>query len=754
VSGVGSVRLGLAAAVATLLAVVGLTPIVDGSAWIAPTVAAVLLVAVSGIALRAVRAPGWSVVAVQGLVLVLWVGRQVAAEQARLGWLPSRSWADQIADTAALGVDTVQSFAAPVPLDEGVLLLVVAGVGAVAWAVDALAVTARRAPLAGIPLVTVHGVAMATSPLGPSVWAFVATAVGYLGLLVVDSRERAAAWGRPLGSPTSAAASPGTRATSLAVVGIPLAAGALLLAVVGAGALPQGGWALVDGQGPGGDGDGGQTIRTENPIVDLKRDLVQPENVEVLRLTTDATVPEYLRLVTLDVYDGTVWRTADRPVPEQQRVDEGLPNPPGLSTTVQATPVQYEVEVTDALESQWLPLPYPAQAVTTASGDWRYDAETLDVVSTDRTTRGLRYDLTALDVQPSGEQLDTASAVPGRNEALLELPADLDPLVVDLAREVTAEATTDYERATALQQWFREDGGFTYDLSVAPGNAEDDLVAFLQDRAGYCEQYAASMAIMARVLGIPARVGVGYLRGEQTQPGLWVVRAQDAHAWPELYFEGVGWLRFEPTPSDRTGEAPAWTQQTTDEPTTPDGAAGGESAPTDAPGAGALAPLEEAAGAAGGVAARPSPWPLLAGVAVLLILLVLPGAAGLATRSRRWSRAGDDPVLQAEAAWADVRDAAWEAGFPTDDGSTVRVTAGRLARAADLPGDEAARLTSLARRTERARFAAAPPQADGLRDEAAALRHAFVRDRSRRTRWLARWWPAPARRVWNRLAGR
>jgi transglutaminase-like putative cysteine protease len=276
----------------------------------------------------------------------------------------------------------------------------------------------------------------------------------------------------------------------------------------------------------------------------------------VLRLTTDAQTPEYLKLVTLDVYDGTVWRTADRPVPESQRIDEGLPSPPGLSPDVATTAVSYQVEVSEALQSQWLPLPYPAQAVTTASGDWRYDAQTLDVVATDRSTQGLRYDLTALEVSPTGSQLDGAAAVPGRLDEMLALPDDLDPSVVDLAREVTAQATSDYERAVALQQWFREDGGFSYDLSVAPGNAEDDLVAFLQERRGYCEQYAATMAIMARVLGIPARVGVGYLRGEQPQPGLWVVRAQDAHAWPELFFEGVGWLRFEPTPSTRTGEPP------------------------------------------------------------------------------------------------------------------------------------------------------------------------------------------------------
>jgi transglutaminase-like putative cysteine protease len=745
-----STRLALVGALATVLAAAGLQAVVDSRAWMAPALAAVLLVCGTGIGLRALRAPAWSVVAAQGLVLLLWVGRLVAADEARLGWLPSRSWAQTLAQTAEAGVQSAATFAAPVPLEGGVLLLLVAGVGAVAWAVDALAVTARRAPLAGIPLVTVHGVAMATSPQGPSAAAFVATAAGYLALLAVDSRVQAAAWGRPLGSPVSTVASPVGRA----VVSLPLAAGALVLAVLGATALPQGGLSLLDGRGPG-DGDGGETIRTENPIVDLKRDLVQPENVEVLRLTTDAPAPEYLKLVTLDVYDGTVWRTADRPVPESQRIDQGLPAPPGLSPDIATTPVSYQVEVSDALESQWLPLPYPAQAVTTASGDWRFDAQTLDVVATDRSTQGLRYDLTALEVAPTGSQLDGAAAVPGRLDDMLALPDDLDPGVVELARDVTAAATTDYERAVALQQWFREDGGFTYDLSVAPGNAEDDLVAFLQDRRGYCEQYAATMAIMARVLGIPARVGVGYLRGEQTQPGLWVVRAQDAHAWPELFFEGVGWLRFEPTPSTRTGEPPAWSQGASAVPEPlPSETPGATSAPEQDPGAGALAPLEDAAAADGAAASRPSSWPLVAGVGALLALLVLPFAAGVAVRRRRWSRAGADPAQQAEAAWADVRDAAWEVGYPTDDGATVRVTARQLAGAAALPAPETGRLTTIAAATERARFAAAPADARGLRADADALRDAFVHGRSRRTRWLARAWPAPARRAWARLRGR
>ncbi len=749
----GHVRLALAAAVATLAAAAGLQPLVDGP-WLGPALAAVALVCGVGIGLRLLRAPDWSVVLAQLLVLVLWVGHLVAAEQARLGWLPSRAWAAAIGDTAVLGADTLQAFRAPLPLDEGVLLLVVGGVGIAAWAVDALAVTARQALWAGLPLALVHAVAVATNPQGPPTWAFVLAALGYLLLLVVDGRQRAAAWGRPLGAPAGAS-SAGTRASSLAAVGWPLGLAALGLAVVGAALLPQTGWALLSGTFGGAGGAGGQTITTSNPIVDLKRDLVQPENVEVLRLTTSAPEPEYLRLVTLDIYDGTVWRTSDRAVPESQRVTQGLPAPPGLTPAVARDAVEYEVEVSDSLTSPWLPLPYPAQQVATSSGDWRYDATTLDVVATDRTTAKLRYDVTALDVQPTPEQLAGTPTVPGRLQDLLALPDDLDPRVVELARDVTAQATDPYGRAVALQQWFREDGGFVYDTSVAAGNSQDDLVAFLTDRRGYCEQYAASMAIMARAVGIPARVAVGYLRGEEEQPGLWVVRAQDAHAWPELYFDDIGWLRFEPTPSARTGDAPAYAQETADQAAGTDGGPQATAAPTGAaPAARALAPLEEAQANAAAAASRPAGWPLAVAVLALAVLAVLPLVAGVVVRRRRWAVAGDDPLLQAEAAWAQVRDAALEAGVDAPDSATVRVAAARIADSAPLAASDSSRLLTVARAAEKARFAANPPSADGLRQDADALRDALLAPRSRRTRWLAVLWPAPARRALARLRSR
>ena len=741
----GSVRLSLAAATATLLAVIGLQPIVETGSWLAPAAVAVALVAGVGIGLRAARVPAWAVLAAQAVVSVLWVGYLVAEDQARLGFLPSRAWAGDLADTYLLGLESVREYRAPVPLDDGILLLLVAGVALTALSVDALAVTARMAPLAGVPLAIMHAVAMATSPQGASAWAFVAASGGYLLLLAVDGRERAARWGRPLGSTANSAVAAGSRASSLASVGLPLAVGAVAVAVAGATLLPQGGLALVAG-GDGAGGSGGQTIRTENPIVDLKRDLVRPDNVDVIRFTSDSATPEYLRLLTLDVYDGEVWRTSDRPVPERNRVDDGLPSPPGLGAEVARSEVQYQLETTQNLQSQWLPLPYPAAEVAAADGDWRFDASTLDVVATDRTTEGLRYDVTALDVAPTPEQLSGPPPAPGRLVEMLELPGDTPVVVRDLAREVTADADDNYGRAVALQQWFRSDGGFVYDLSVDPGNGSNDLVAFVEERRGYCEQYAATMAIMARALGIPARVAVGYLRGEQSQPGFWVVRAQDAHAWPELYFEGVGWVRFEPTPAARTGSAPTYTVPDAEQSDVPESlGAPVESDSSSDPAA--AAPLDSVVPEGALTASEPSRLPVIAVLLSLLLLSVTPGLAGWVVRRRRWMSAADDPARVAEAAWADIQDAALEVGYSTNPSDTIRVSAAALSEAAGLSGDPRTRLEAVARATEQSRYSGRPPAVGSVHEQdAVVVRKALVAAASRATRWRARLWPAVVRR--------
>ncbi len=92
---------------------------------------------------------------------------------------------------------------------------------------------------------------------------------------------------------------------------------------------------------------------------------------------------------------------------------------------------------------------------------------------------------------------------------------------------------------------------YPYDLSIPPQREEMDAVEYFlfEERRGYCEQFASSLAVMVRSLGIPARVATGYVPGEYNPfTGLYEVKASSAHAWVEVYFPGYGWSTFDPTP--------------------------------------------------------------------------------------------------------------------------------------------------------------------------------------------------------------
>ena len=120
-----------------------------------------------------------------------------------------------------------------------------------------------------------------------------------------------------------------------------------------------------------------------------------------------------------------------------------------------------------------------------------------------------------------------------------------------LAREAVGGARSPYAAALALESWFREQGGFTYNEQPPLTNsAEPPLVAFLlRSREGYCQHYAGAMAVMLRLLGVPARVAAGFTTGKYDKGSReWVVTDHNAHTWVEAYFPGFGWLPFDPTP--------------------------------------------------------------------------------------------------------------------------------------------------------------------------------------------------------------
>ena len=126
----------------------------------------------------------------------------------------------------------------------------------------------------------------------------------------------------------------------------------------------------------------------------------------------------------------------------------------------------------------------------------------------------------------------------------------LEPLYQD-ALGVTSGAQSPYEAAALLETWFRGAGGFTYDEQPpAPVGGVPPLVAFVDtDKRGYCQHYAGAMALMLRLLGVPARVAVGFTSGEYDKGDKeWSVKDTNAHAWVEVWFPEFGWIPFDPTP--------------------------------------------------------------------------------------------------------------------------------------------------------------------------------------------------------------
>ncbi|HZA27003.1 MAG TPA: transglutaminase domain-containing protein, partial [Actinomycetota bacterium] len=193
---------------------------------------------------------------------------------------------------------------------------------------------------------------------------------------------------------------------------------------------------------------------------------------------------------------------------------------------------------------------YQPVAVGLTDGSARFDRARASIVPTDDVPAGFRYRIVSQLVVPTPDQLEGEArdiAQPRASGAETLLPANVPPRVYDLARSITKDADTPYQQMLALQRHLRS---FTYDEQAPAGHEINDLLFFLeQSKRGYCEQFAAAMAVMVRALGYASRVAVGFLPGNVGEDGRFIVTTDQAHAWPEVYFKGFGWLAFEPTPT-------------------------------------------------------------------------------------------------------------------------------------------------------------------------------------------------------------
>lgn len=738
------------------------------SGFLLPALGGALLVAATGAGLRSLHLPVLVVLVAQLAVLTHWLTHRWAPDLALWGWVPTGSSVRESLAVLNDGVVAAQSYAAPVPESAPEIheILLAAGL-LVAVLVDFLACGLRRAPLAGLPLLAVYTAPVSILDDGVPWWAFAVAATGFLALIVSDEGRRLTRWGRQVsrGSFVDSGAGP-VGGTSIRMSARRIGFTATALAVVSPVVVPTLSTGLLPGPGDGGDGS--DSVRISNPMVNLRRDLVRGADVELLTVTTpdQNANPTYLRITVLDTFNGITWKPSDRDIPTEQRADGELPSVPGLDSSVPRREIDYRISVEEEFDTTWLPTPYPVTAIE-VPGDWRYDKQTRDFVSAveGEDAAGLEYFLTSLELRPTADDLVGARPAP---ESIFtpytDLPDEMPDTVAGLARELTAGLGSRFEKAVRLQRWFREDGGFQYSLRRSPGNGADDLVAFLSTgpdgRVGYCEQFAAAMAVMGRTLGIPSRVAVGFLRPERVSPGEFVYSAHDLHAWPEMYFDGVGWVRFEPTPSDRAARVPGYTS-----------GAIGTPEPTELPSSSAQPDAADqiprnqreadAAAGGGGDSGGNGGWATLAVALGALVLLLAPRSARSAVRRRRWATAATAHEV-AEAAWRELRDLALDLRLPWDASVTFRTRARSLAAAFGTPGtdqadsyapvvkgpeadpDAARSLERLVRDVELARYSrgagdtlrpAAAVRADVERCEA-ALRAGTSKKRRRAATWL------------------
>ncbi|MER5364908.1 DUF3488 and transglutaminase-like domain-containing protein [Streptomyces sp. NPDC002722] len=773
----GRGRLALCAFAATLMAAASMLPLVEPAGWILQ--AAFLLAVQSGMGALVRRAPvpRALVVAAQALVTLVLLTVVFARQQAMAGLLPGPEAVQRLSHLLASGAEDVGRYAAPAPVTDGIRLMLIGGVLLVGLVVDALAVTFRSAAPAGLPLLALYSVAAGLSGGGADWLWFLLAAGGYLLLLLAEGRDRLSQWGRVFsgaasrspGGPALGTALAGSRPTAPVRTGRRIGALALGVALVVPAALPalEGGMLFGTGAGSSGKGGGG-TISAVNPLVSLQDNLNQPENRQVMSYRTNSGAPQdfYLRILALDQFNGSEWRPSTRRLKD---VPKRLPAPEGLGPDVAVTEITSNISASRSYQQTYLPLPYPATEVG-IDGRWRYEPQGRTLVG-DRgeTTRGAQYRVSSLVVEPTAEQLASAGPAPtGLRREYTRVPGSLPKVVEETANRVTQGAANDYERAVKLQTYFASDGGFSYNTSVNSGTGSAAITRFLKEKQGFCVHFSFAMAAMARTLGIPARVAVGFTPGTGQPDGSVSVGLRDAHAWPELYFEGVGWTRFEPTPT--RGTTPPYTQQNvptgdTDMPALPE--KGASAAPSTAPSVPDNCPAqmrkqgECGSSAAAGV--KPptdsgTPTGTVIGVVLLAVVLLalplLPLLWRLRARRRRLGlSAGRTPVrgrtaappagqgttgsdrgrgiepdppgyatARTLAAWQEITDTAWDHGIEPDDSRTPRKAADRVVRLGQLGPDAADAVHRVAGAVEQVLYAPEPRGSTGLAEDVATVR--------------------------------
>lgn len=681
-------------------------------------IAAIVLSGAVAWGLRRIRLPVLLSAVVSALGF-FWFAAALFHTRSLFGPFPSPESVNLVLDSLQAGMRAVATEAAPVVPSASFLCLAALGIWATVWLADDAAIRLRHPLLAiglALPIFAMPGTLIRAQRGWVDVALFCFSA---LLLLFLDERARLARW-----------AGGGVRSWQPGLAGR-LGVIAVVLGVLAAPILP--GYS----QPPGGSLRAATGTRvTVNPLVAVRPSLNESPIASLFRVRS--RTPLYWRLTALDRFDGNVWTAT----PESARLSPGRDGVQRSSPAPRTVRVEQEYLI-DNLAGPWVPAAFEPVRVEDIRG--------VSMQATSRTmlaSRGFRtgqaFRVISEVPAPIGEELNADDGPDPDGERYTALPFRMPAFVALEALRITSGASTRLERAIAIQSYLRT---FTYDEDVALHHGVIDLVEFLRDvKKGYCEQFASAMAVLARTLGIPARVVVGFGTGEPGRtPDEYLVTSRQAHAWTEIHFAGHGWIAFEPTPRSGGFAPPSYTttgvaQSPVDpSPTASPGAVG--PSPTTGPAERDRAENVDAganADARGGLPVLP------VGLGVVLVgaAAALPGAA-LVRRRRRRARA-KTPSELVGVRYVEFLEWCRGVALGRSTGETPLEHAGRVGRVQGVATPEPLRVLALA--ATEAVYADAGGQADpaaaehAAREARTALAVVVPRWRKIRTRAGWAWW--------------
>lgn len=532
-------RLELAAAALVPSAAIGFVRIFADGAAVLPLIGGALLSTVLAVAARRARVPLVASALLSLGVLVALVTRQYAPGTGRAGFVPDGESLRALRTVLDLGIDAYREQKAPVESLEAFIAAALIACWIMAFLTDWGALRLR---LAFEPVLPAGLLFIFSAVLGSGDHRLFATAVFSAAVLVWAVVQRAtdlqlhAVWlkvDRKRGP------------ADLARNGLILGSLALIAGLVVGPLLPGAESSELYTWRNAGD----PVRQVISPYVSIEAQLKEQSSVRLFTVRSDR--PAYWRLAGLDTYEDGRWTTQGSFEPE----DGDLPGLRPRSGTTLTVRQDFTIEKLDAI---WLPAAFaPARVLESdANVTWNRDTGSLTVDGRRDTSDGVIYSIESVIPLYTADELRAADGVTPSaiSDHYLLLPTDLNPRIGVEAASITAGATTTYDQMLALQNHFR---AFEYSIELS-ARSGDPIDQFLDERVGFCQQFSGTFALMARALGVPARVAVGFTWGDPVagEEGLYSVSGRQAHAWPEVWFPELGWVSFEPTPGRGAPDAP------------------------------------------------------------------------------------------------------------------------------------------------------------------------------------------------------